>query len=62
MEFMTSVRHDEVTPCAYYINGKRVCKEVYQHFDTFISMHGTFASLLVTRTNTTWQYRKTGTC
>lgn len=47
-------------PCAYYINSKRVCKEVYDHFDQLVSMYGTFSCIHTTRTKITYQYRKVG--
>lgn len=60
MDFMTVLKHDSCMPCAYYINSKRVCKEVYDHFDQLVSMYGTFSCIHTTRTKITYQYRKVG--
>lgn len=60
MDFMTSTRLNETYPCAYYINGKRVCIEIYEHFESMVRMFGKFDCLHTTTTKTTRQFRKCG--
>jgi hypothetical protein len=59
MEFMYVVRKTESKPCAYYLDGKRVCKAIYDYFMSQTLGKGC-DSFCTTSTKTTWQYRCSG--
>ncbi|GEM_PF-5226773 len=61
MEFMTIVRKTEDTPCAFFLNGKRVSKSKFEYFYGIANTLGRHCDCLhTTSTKTTWQHRCSG--
>ena len=60
MEFLEVVRKGEFVACAYFIDGRRVSKDTYQHREIIVEMYGVFDCLHTTSTKSTWQFRKCG--
>lgn len=60
MQFMTSVHKTTGTVCGYYINGKRVSRDVYEYWEIYVGMWGRFYSLTTTEGKSTYQYRTCG--